>query len=70
MIVLITLRRNNLDKKAYNITYSIGGLGYVQLTVYTELDKGDPDFYNTVEKLAAEDIVKEITDYGDIASFD
>ena len=70
VIALITLRRNNLDKKAYNITYSIGGLGYVQLTVYTELSKDDSDFYTTVDKLAVEQIIKEVNDYGDISSFD
>lgn len=59
-----------MDKKAYNITYSIGSLGYVQLTVYTEVDEDDSDFYNTVDKLAVEQIIKEVNDYGDIASFD
>lgn len=54
----------------YQITYSVGSLGEVQLTVYTELDKNHPDFEKVIDDLCVKEITKEVSDYGKIKSFD
>ena len=54
----------------YQITYSVGSLGEVQLTVYTDLDKDHPDFESVIDDICVKEIVKEVSDYGKIKSFD
>ena len=56
--------------KNYQITYSIGSLGEVQLTVYTEIDENDPNFYSVIDKLCINEIINEVNSYGKIKSFD
>mgnify|MGYP003612894834 FL=1 len=56
--------------KNYQITYSIGSLGEVQLTVYTEIDENDPNFHNVIDKLCMDEIINEVNSYGKIKSFD
>ncbi len=56
--------------KNYQITYSIGSLGEVQLTVYTELDKNDPKFHLVIDNLCMDEIINEVNSYGKIKSFD
>lgn len=56
--------------KSYQITYSVGALGDVQLTVYTDVDENDPDFNTIIDNLCADEIVREVYDYGKIKSFD
>ena len=56
--------------KSYQITYSIGALGDVQLTVYTDVDENDPDFNTIIDNLCVDEIIKEVYDYGKIKSFD
>lgn len=55
---------------SYQITYSVGALGEVQLTVYTDVDKNDPSFNSVIDNLCVDVIIKEVTDYGSIKSFD
>lgn len=54
----------------YQITYSIGSIGDVQLTVYTELDKDHPHFEKVIDELCVKEIIKEVSDYGKIKSYD
>ena len=54
----------------YQVTYSVGSLGYVRLTVYTDVDKNDKQFMSIIDELCVDAIVKEVTDYGDIKSID
>ena len=56
--------------RSYQITYSIGGLGEVQLTVYTDVDENDPNFCNVIDKLCMDEIIDEVNCYGKIKSFD
>lgn len=56
--------------KNYQVTYSIGGLGEIQLTVYTDVDKDHPDFDKIIDDLCVKEIVKEVSDYGCVKSFD
>ena len=56
--------------KNYQITYSVGALGYVQLTVQTDVDEDDPDFNSIIDNLCVDEIIKEVKDYGKIESFD
>ena len=56
--------------KSYQITYSVGALGDVQLTVYTDVDENDSDFNTIIDNLCADEIIKEVYDYGKIKSFD
>ena len=56
--------------KSYQITSSIGALGDVQLTVYTDVDENDPDFNTIIDNLCVDEIIKEVYDYGKIKSFD
>ena len=56
--------------KNYQITYSIGSLGEVQLTVYTEIDENDPNFHNVIDKLCMDEIINEVNSYGKVKSFD
>lgn len=56
--------------KNYQVTYSIGAIGEVQLTVYTDIDENDPDFHLVVDSLCVDEITKELNDYGKIKSFD
>ena len=56
--------------KNYQITYSIGSLGEVQLTVYTDVDDNDPSFYNVIDKLCMDEIINEVNSYGKVKSFD
>lgn len=55
---------------SYQVTYSIGGLGEVRLTVYTDVDKDSEDFDSVIDKLCMEDIIREVSDYGAVKSFD
>ena len=56
--------------KSYQITYSIGALGDVQLTVNTDVDENDSDFNTIIDNLCVDEIIKEVYDYGKIKSFD
>ena len=56
--------------KNYQITYSIGSLGEVQLTVYTEIDENDPNFHLVIDNLCVDKIINEVNSYGKIKSFD
>ena len=56
--------------KNYQITYSIGSLGDVQLTIYTDIDENDPNFYNVIDKVCMDGIINEVNFYGKIKSFD
>lgn len=56
--------------KNYQITYSVGALGDVQLTVYTDVDENDSDFISIIDSLCVDEIIKEVKDYGKIKSFD
>ena len=56
--------------KNYQITYSIGSLGEVQLTVHTELDENDPNFHLVIDNLCMDEIINEVNSYGKIKSFD
>ena len=56
--------------KNYQITYSIGSLGEVQLTVCTELDENDPNFHLVIDNLCMDEIINEVNSYGKIKSFD
>ena len=60
----------NKDMKSYQITYSVGALGDVQLTVYTDVDENDPDFNTIIDNLCAYEIIEEVYDSGKIKSFD
>ena len=56
--------------KKSSITYSIGSLGEVQLTVYTEIDENDPNFHIVIDNLCMDEIINEVNSYGKIKSFD
>ena len=56
--------------KIYQITYSIGSLGEVQLTVYTEIDENDPNFHIVIDNVCMDEIINEVNSYGKIKSFD
>ncbi len=56
--------------KNYQVTYSIGGLGDVQLTVCTDVDENDPKFHLVIDNLCTDEIINEVKDYGKIKSFD
>lgn len=56
--------------KNYQITYSIGSLGEVQLTVYTEIDENYPNFHIVIDNLCMDEIINEVNSYGKIKSFD
>lgn len=56
--------------KNYQVTYSIGAIGEVQLTVYTDIDENDPNFHLVIDNLCIDAISKELSDYGKIKSFD
>ena len=56
--------------KNYQITYSIGSLGEVQLTVYTDVDENDPNFHIIIDNLCMDKIINEVNSYGMIKSFD
>ena len=56
--------------KNYQLTYSVGALGYVQLTVQTDVDEDAPDFNSIIDNLCVDEIIKEVKDYGKIESFD
>jgi len=56
--------------KNYQVTYSIGSLGDVQLTVYTDVDENDPNFHLVIDNLCMDEIIQEVNDYGRIKSFD
>ena len=56
--------------KNYQITYSIGSLGEVQLTVHTELDENDPNFHLVIDNLCMDEIINEVNSYGKIKRFD
>ncbi len=56
--------------KNYQITYAIGSLGEVQLTVYTEIDENDPNFHTVIDNLCMDEIINEVNSYGKIKSFD
>ena len=56
--------------KNYQITYSIGSLGEVQLTVYTDADENDPNFHLVIDNLCMDKIINEVNSYGKIKSFD
>ena len=56
--------------KNYQITYSIGSLDEVQLTVYTEIDENDPNFHLVIDNLCMDEIINEVNSYGKIKSFD
>ena len=56
--------------KNYQVTYSIGSLGDVQLTVYTDVEENDPNFHLVIDKLCMDEIIHEVNDYGRIKSFD
>ena len=54
----------------YQVDYSVGALGNVQLTVSMELKKTDENFEEELDKLCVAEIIKEVTDYGAIRSID
>ena len=56
--------------KNYQITYSVGSLGEVQLTVYTDVDENDPNFHIVIDNLCMDEIINEVNSYGKIKSFD
>ena len=56
--------------KNYQITYSIGSLGDVQLTIYTDIDENDPNFYNVIDKVCMDGIINEVNSCGKIKSID
>ena len=56
--------------KNYQVTCSIGGLGDVQLTVYTDVDENDPNFHIVIDNLCMDEIINEVNSYGKIKSFD
>ena len=56
--------------KNYQITYSIGGLGEVQLTVCTDVDENDPNFHIVIDNLCMDEIINEVNSYGKVKSFD
>ena len=56
--------------KNYQITYSIGSLGEVQLTVCTNVDENDPNFHIVIDNLCMDEIINEVNSYGKIKSFD
>lgn len=56
--------------KNYQVTYSIGGLGDVQLTVYTDIGENDPNFHLVIDNLCMDEIINEVNDHGKIKSFD
>ena len=56
--------------KNYQQTYSIDGLGDVQLTVYTDIDENDPNFHLVIDNLCMDEIINEVNSYGKIKSFD
>lgn len=56
--------------RCVQITYSVGALGDLRLSVYTDLEPDDPLYDVHIEELAQEVIRQELVDYGEVSSYD
>lgn len=54
----------------YQVEYSIGALGYVQVTVQTDITPDHENFNRVVDDLCMAAIIQETQDYGSIRSID
>ena len=56
--------------RCVQITYSVGALGELRLSVYTDLEPDDPLYDVRINELAQQVIQQELLDYGVVRSYD
>lgn len=56
--------------RCVQLTYSVGALGDLRVSVYTDLEPDDPLYDTRIDELAQQVIQQELVDYGEVGSYD
>ena len=56
--------------RCVQLTYRVGALGDLRVSVYTDLEPDDPLYDTRIDELAQQVIQQELVDYGEVGSYD